>query len=347
MKKFGQLMACFLPLIGFLFIQVVVSIVGSVILTTKIMLTEGVTDPFEVSEMLLQSDVLMSITIASQVICFIVFLIFYITIFKIRKPENPVKVFGPASPFIVIFLFIGLEALISTLLIVMQGVLPDLMQEYAEMIEKSGLADMTVLSTIATLVMAPLGEELAFRGMTLNLAGRFTKKFWIANIIQALMFGIAHMNLVQGTYAFVLGLFLGFLYKKYNSLYATILAHLTFNFAGTYLVGPLFGESEEPEVVRVILIAAVAAVLVAGAIIALIKDKKTSEREPMYMQRIHFRPEKQPVPAYAPVYGTMPGAPGYGTMPTTPVNPNVYESPVGTVPDNTANNAAQPTDTDQ
>ena len=47
-----------------------------------------------------------------------------------------------------LFLFIGLEALISTLLIVMQGVLPDLMQEYAEMIEKSGLADMTVLSTI-------------------------------------------------------------------------------------------------------------------------------------------------------------------------------------------------------
>lgn len=308
MKKVGEFFACFLPLLGFLAIQVGVAMIGGIVKGVSLAM-QGVTSQDALEEALLGSDYLMEITIASQLVCFIIFLIFYRVIFKIKKPESPAKVFSATSPLLIIVLFVAVEAITSSILIKVSVLIPDLMQQYAEMIEKSGLADMTVLSTIATLVLAPLGEELAFRGMTLNLAGKFTKKFWIANIIQAAMFGIAHMNIVQGTYAFVLGLVLGFIYKKYNSLYATMIAHLAFNFSGTYLVGLLFGTEDDVPIIRWIVVLAAATVICAFAFVAVLRDKKTFEREPMYMKRIHFREE---MPA---AYATA-GVP----VNTTPVN---------------------------
>jgi membrane protease YdiL (CAAX protease family) len=308
MKKVGEFFACFLPLLGFLAIQVGVAMIGTIVKGVSLAM-QGVTSADALEEALLGSDYLMKITIVSQLVCFIIFLIFYRVIFKIKKPESPAKVFSATSPLLIIVLFVAVEAITSSILIKVSVLIPDLMQQYAEMIEKSGLADMTVLSTIATLVLAPLGEELAFRGMTLNLAGKFTKKFWIANIIQAAMFGIAHMNIVQGTYAFVLGLVLGFIYKKYNSLYATMIAHLAFNFSGTYLVGLLFGTEDDVPIIRWIVVLAAATVICAFAFVAVLRDKKTFEREPMYMKRIHFRKE-------------MPAAYAAAGVPvnTTPVN---------------------------
>jgi hypothetical protein len=38
--------------------------------------------------------------------------------------------------------------------------------------------------------------------------------FWVANILQAVLFGIYHMNPLQGIYAFFIGLFLGYVCHK-------------------------------------------------------------------------------------------------------------------------------------
>ena len=43
------------------------------------------------------------------------------------------------------------------------------------------------------------------------------------------MFGIAHMNPIQSTYAFILGLILGYIYYKTGNLLNSILLHLTIN----------------------------------------------------------------------------------------------------------------------
>ena len=295
-NKVGRFFACFLPLLGFLAIQVAVAMAGGMVKGVSLVL-KGVTDAKAMEEAMMATDYLLVITIVSQVVTFIVFLIFYIFIFKIRKPESPAKVFSAKSPILIMLLLASAEAIISILLMNAYNVFPKIMEEYAKLIEQSGLADMSVLSTIATLVLAPLGEELAFRGMTLNLAGKFTKKFWVANMIQAAMFGIAHMNIVQGVYAFTIGLIFGYIYKKYNSLYASILAHLTFNFTGTYLVVLFFGTEEEVPLLRMLIVFVVAATVFSLAFIAIKKDRKTFEREPMYMKRIHYR-EEMPV-AYA------------------------------------------------
>ena len=50
-----------------------------------------------------------------------------------------------------------------------------------------------------------------------------------ALLIQAALFGILHMNLLQGLYAGILGLLLGYVYIKYGSLLMAIVFHITLN----------------------------------------------------------------------------------------------------------------------
>lgn len=80
-----------------------------------------------------------------------------------------------------------------------------------------------------------------------NYAGMVTKgmknkeaEFWVANAIQALMFGIMHANWIQGSFAFVIGLGLGWMRRRYNSLYPSMLAHLTVNFLSSFVMGYVF-----------------------------------------------------------------------------------------------------------
>ena len=102
-----------------------------------------------------------------------------------------------------------------------------------ELLESAGLSgDIPLLMMIYSVCLAPIGEELVFRGVTLRIARR-TFPFWIANIIQALLFGIFHMNPIQGCYTFILGLILGYICEKGGTIYHVILFHFLFNLWGT------------------------------------------------------------------------------------------------------------------
>ena len=87
-------------------------------------------------------------------------------------------------------------------------------------------------------MLAPIGEELLFRGVTMHQAKRVFP-FWAANIMQALLFGLFHMNMIQGIYAFFLGMVLGYICEKGCSIYQSILFHMMFNFWGTIISGIL------------------------------------------------------------------------------------------------------------
>jgi len=86
-------------------------------------------------------------------------------------------------------------------------------------------------------VIAPITEEIVFRGV---IMGRMNwLPVWLSVIIQALLFGLAHMNLFQGMYAFLAGLLLGLIFVKYRSIVLVIAGHMAFNLAsvlaGEYL----------------------------------------------------------------------------------------------------------------
>ena len=86
-------------------------------------------------------------------------------------------------------------------------------------------------------LLGPICEELVFRGLTFELA-RKAIPFPAANFLQACLFGIMHMNMMQGIYAFLFGLVLGYLMEKTGNLLITILVHIAYN-GSSYLISVL------------------------------------------------------------------------------------------------------------
>ena len=89
-------------------------------------------------------------------------------------------------------------------------------------------ADMPVVRIIAALIIAPIIEELVFRGIFFFKL-RFAFPRVIAILISAIVFGIAHFNLVQGVYAALLGVVFAFIYDKTGELWTAIIAHMAAN----------------------------------------------------------------------------------------------------------------------
>ncbi len=112
---------------------------------------------------------------------------------------------------------------------------PSVMNDYVELVESSGMASYSILWAISTLILPPLLEETVFRGLILQYLGKTGVRFFVANIIQAVLFGVFHMNIVQGIYAFFLGLLLGYLAYRYDSILVPMGMHLFYNLFGTAL----------------------------------------------------------------------------------------------------------------
>lgn len=89
----------------------------------------------------------------------------------------------------------------------------------------SGSAD-TFSMFLYAAILAPIGEELLFRGYVLRSLRPFGKRFAILG--SALLFGLFHGNLLQAPYAMLIGLVLGWLTVEYSVGWAVLL-HLTNN----------------------------------------------------------------------------------------------------------------------
>ncbi|SDI63734.1 hypothetical protein SAMN05421493_1215 [Pseudobutyrivibrio sp. 49] len=110
---------------------------------------------------------------------------------------------------------------------------PSWLEEYEELMESAGIStSMTPIMIVYAIILGPVCEELLFRGLTFFAAKKVMPVYY-AILIQAIMFGAFHMNKLQGVYAFVLGLGLGYIMYLYDSLVITIIIHILFNFIGT------------------------------------------------------------------------------------------------------------------
>lgn len=120
-----------------------------------------------------------------------------------------------------------LQLVVSALLQWILPFFPEIQKEYQQLFE-SLVPGNQVLSFIITGLLAPIGEELIFRGVTISLMENTLPFIWV-NLVQAALFGIYHMNIVQSVYAFVIGMVLGLVYKRYQNLKACIFVHGTIN----------------------------------------------------------------------------------------------------------------------
>ena len=110
---------------------------------------------------------------------------------------------------------------ISFLLNLVYIVRPDLMQNYTKVMENLGSGNPSLFSVFYVVITAPIVEEMLMRGLCLVIL-RKEFPFWVANIIQAFYFGMIHLNLVQGIYAFLLGMVLGAVVKPVSYTHLTL-----------------------------------------------------------------------------------------------------------------------------
>lgn len=222
--------------------------------------------------------VLGPVMLASQLACLAVFLPWWlhlrpVSFARTRRPRGRA---GAAAVTLrvlsIAILGIGMQMAISYLLTYLLPLAPQLDAEYAEVINDPVTSEFTLLSVIVLAVGAPVTEELACRGVIFEFALRALNpghaprwrdrswrrltgapepelppvppaRFWAANAVQALLFGVLHMNLVQGLYAFVMGLVLGWVVWRTGHLGYSIGLHLVVNFM-SYFVGIVSGTLE-------------------------------------------------------------------------------------------------------
>lgn len=87
----------------------------------------------------------------------------------------------------------------------------------------------TVASVVSGCVIAPVFEELWFRGAWLVGLARACVPFAIANVVQAVVFGLFHFSAYQAMSAFILGVLLGLLVKRTHSVVPGMVAHALHN----------------------------------------------------------------------------------------------------------------------
>ena len=85
------------------------------------------------------------------------------------------------------------------------------------------------------LVFYPIGEELLLRGLILQFLKKKTK---YANLIQAVIFGILHLNPIKFIYTTISGIFFGNVRLRPNPIWWIILLHSTFNLVSIFLYKP-------------------------------------------------------------------------------------------------------------
>ncbi len=137
----------------------------------------------------------------------------------------------------ILFLGIGMQYVTRLVADVTACFRPNWAESYNAMVESAGYANPTLAVILYSIFLAPIVEELVFRGLTMRYARRAGIPFVLANIWQALLFGLLHGNWMQGIYAFVMGLFLGFVAHRGRGIKYSIPVHMVFNIMGLFFSG--------------------------------------------------------------------------------------------------------------
>lgn len=245
-----------LPILLFFGIQLGVAMVCMVFMGVMAALqTGGEMDAAELTVVISQlyMDNIIPILIISQIVASIVFGLWYY--FAFGKKQRPESAERPQAYQILLIIVLGVAAqfAISGLLNVVEILMPGALSEYEELMEMAGIGEITILTLISTVLLAPFSEELTCRGVIYRLAGKISPKFWVANVVQALAFGILHGNLIQGAYAFGLGIILGLVYRQFQNIWICMLLHASMN-CSSILVEPYYSLFPEEAAMAVLIV---------------------------------------------------------------------------------------------
>lgn len=264
MKKTAYFFSGFLPILVAVSVQFLAMFFSLGVAGSFLILWGGQTNLFSDLNTLLQNTEFNAcMMLIYSVICIVLFSLYYYSrlggcfLPKVSKTFHPLQILG------IIVLVPGAQFACSYLTTIVSAIVPAWLEQYKKILEQSGLENnIGVFLFLYSVILGPVCEELIFRGVTLRLF-RLALPFWLANLLQAVLFGVYHMNWIQGIYAFAFGVLLGYVCEKGGSIYDSILMHMLFNFWGT-VIGPLLDHVPETALTGVLLLLCTLVSLAAG-----------------------------------------------------------------------------------
>ena len=117
-----------------------------------------------------------------------------------------------------------------------------------------------------TVIIAPILEELIFRKLMLDRIRNYGEK--TAIVFSALCFGLFHENLTQFLYAFIIGLFLGYVYCKTGKVPYTMIMHAMVNLISSsiLLLLPMLSHGTRGKVILAVMAVTIAVLFVMGVV---------------------------------------------------------------------------------
>lgn len=104
-------------------------------------------------------------------------------------------------------------------------------EAYSDVVEAS-----PVLQFFCVGLMAPVLEEILFRGLILGTLKEQMHP-WVAIIVSSVAFGAAHGTAISFIYATGIGILMGWLFVKFNSVLPSMIFHLAYNCTNSFSEG--------------------------------------------------------------------------------------------------------------
>lgn len=123
--------------------------------------------------------------------------------------------------FCILSLCIGAQMVNSLWITLLEGILNRFDKSAMDILDSVSGGSNTFSMFLYASFLAPVSEEILFRGFVLRSLRPYGKRFAIFG--SALLFGLFHGNLLQTPYAFLAGLLLGYMMVEYSIVWAAAL----------------------------------------------------------------------------------------------------------------------------
>lgn len=223
-SSIGKALAYFLTYLGG---QLIVTFIMSAIMSVKCMSPSGELDIEEYMQLVGENTPL--ILIVSGAITLLTY--FIVTLVRKKNMFKEISLHKMSFKGVFSVVFMGLSFNFIVMLVMSSLPFPEAMMENYETTSSLVVGTSGVLAWISTVLMAPIVEEVVFRGFVYSRLKEGTGMI-AAVIVTSLLFGVVHGTVIWAAYAFVISLAFIFVRERFYSLWASILFHVAFNFVG-------------------------------------------------------------------------------------------------------------------
>lgn len=174
-----------------------------------------------------------NIKLSSSILCLVfgtIFPFLFLRLYCKKKRsqftnKTNIKVSQLLIDFVVFFVLSLGSIYVTTMLAVTFGIKSDVVSSIGITFNTEYMSDITYLFVF--LILTPILEEYAFRGVLLNCLSRYGKYF--AVIATSIVYGFAHGSFVEMIPSFIMSLVLCKISLRYKSIRPTIVIHILFN----------------------------------------------------------------------------------------------------------------------